>query len=96
MEKSGENCGSCAYSEKKGGVPVWCRFHGEKVTDNNVCDDYLHFMDAPNISSRLATAKNPRGGKNAALPIGVRIKDFFCWLIAVLFIVLGALAFLYC
>lgn len=93
-----EGCSNCAYAEKTNGKPVWCKFHKEKVTENNTCDDFLSFLDTPVMSNLLdSVAKNKQAtSKKEGIPVGNRIKDFFAWVYIIFFITLGVLAFLYC
>ena len=103
----GKNCGYCAYAAKKNGKATWCKFHGETVTDNNVCDDFLHFMDNPLISERLDQITKPaatsqQSGKHkdrvtgkTKISMKVKIKDFFAWFLILLFIFAGIMVFLY-
>lgn len=93
-----KGCGICAYAQKENGKAVWCKFHREKVTENNTCDDFLDTLDSPVMSTLLesVTSKGKTSHQKSGLPVGNRIKDILAWILIVLFILSGILAFLYC
>lgn len=85
-----DGCWNCAYSVRENGQPVYCRFHCEEVTQENVCDDYLNFLDAPAAAQLFSSRPLPK------LPFRNRVKDALAWVIIAVFTAAGVLAFLYC
>ena len=93
-----KRCGNCAYAEKNNGRPVWCKFHGESINENNICNDYLDYLDSPVMSSLLKSVHGKKEEKEAdkRIPLKYRIKDSIAWAVILFFIAAGVLAFLYC
>ena len=92
-----KGCGNCAYARKEGGKPTWCKFHKEKITENNTCDDFLDFLDTPAMATLLDSVakEGQKPSKTEKTPVKNRVKDIFAWVWIIFFILAGALAFLY-
>lgn len=98
-----EHCGICAYSIKENGKATWCTFHDEAVTEQNVCDDFLDYLDSPLVSENLDMLKKSSAEKQSGsiqsrrrkIRNRARVKDFFAWIVTVFFIALGIFVFLY-
>lgn len=79
-----KSCRHCAYSQNDDNK-IWCKFHELSVKENNYCDCYLYFADAPGMHAmmkKLAIDTQAEAPKEE-VPKAIKKKDILAFIAAV-------------